>query len=117
MSVIQKKVILGLHPGITFFLSLIEIYGGHIMKMLEELWCGNIEPTEYDTSACCEYKELLQQITRNEDALLKNMTNEQKQLFLKYTDNVRGLQTISEYSLFQHSFRLGANPILEIIEK
>ena len=91
--------------------------GGHNVKLLEELWYGNIEPTEYDTSSCSEYKELLQQITRNEEALLKNMTNEHKQLFLKYTDSVRELQTISEYLLFQHSFRLGANLILVIIEK
>ncbi len=29
------------------------------MKILEEFWYGNIEPTEYDTSPCKEYKELL----------------------------------------------------------
>ena len=87
------------------------------MKLLEELWYGNIEPTEYDTASCREYKELLQQIAHNEEALLKNMTNEHKQLFSKYTDSVRELQTISEYLLFQHSFRLGANLILVIIEK
>ena len=40
------------------------------MKLLEELWYGNIEPTEYDTSSCREYKELLQQIARKEDTLL-----------------------------------------------
>ena len=29
------------------------------MKILEEFWYGNIEPTEYDTSSCKEYKKLL----------------------------------------------------------
>ena len=87
------------------------------MKLLEELWYGNIEPTEYDTSTCKEYKELLQEITRNEEILLKNMTNEQKQIFFKYTDSVRQHQTTSECLLFQYSFRLGANLMLEIIEK
>lgn len=28
------------------------------MKILEEFWYGNIEPTDYDTSSCKEYKEL-----------------------------------------------------------
>ena len=28
------------------------------MRILEEFWCGNIEPTEYDTSSCKEYKKL-----------------------------------------------------------
>lgn len=27
------------------------------MRLLEEFWYGNIEPTEYDTNACKEYKE------------------------------------------------------------
>ena len=27
------------------------------MKILEEFWYGNIEPTEYDTSSCKEYKK------------------------------------------------------------
>lgn len=26
------------------------------MKILEEFWYGNIEPTEYDTSSCKEIK-------------------------------------------------------------
>lgn len=26
------------------------------MKILEEFWYGNIEPTDYDTSSCKEYE-------------------------------------------------------------
>ena len=33
------------------------------MRILEEFWYGNIEPTEYDTIACKEYKEVLRLIT------------------------------------------------------
>ena len=32
------------------------------MRILEEFWYGNIEPTEYDTSSCKEYKKLLELI-------------------------------------------------------
>ena len=39
------------------------------MRILEEFWYGNIEPTEYDTIACKEYKEVLRLITRNEEKL------------------------------------------------
>ena len=39
------------------------------MRLLEEFWYGNIEPTEYDTNACKEYKEVLHLITRNEEKL------------------------------------------------
>lgn len=35
------------------------------MRLLEEFWYGNIEPTEYDTNSCKEYKEVLRLITRD----------------------------------------------------
>ena len=56
------------------------------MRILEEFWYGNIEPTEYDTNTCKEYKEALRLITRNEEKLLATMTDEQKDLFSRYTD-------------------------------
>lgn len=58
------------------------------MRILEEFWYGNIEPAEYDTTACREYNEVLRLITRNEERLLATMTDEQKELFSRYTDAV-----------------------------
>ena len=58
------------------------------MRILEDLWYGNIEPTEYDTSPCAEYKEALQLISRNEEKLQATMTDAQKELFSRYTDCV-----------------------------
>ena len=65
------------------------------MRLLEEFWYGNIEPTEYDTNACKEYKEVLRLITRNEEKLQATMTDEQKELFSRYTDAVREYQCTS----------------------
>ena len=59
------------------------------MKLLEEFWYGNIEPTEYNTSSCKVYKKLLELICRNEEKLQATMTDEQKELFSRYTDSVR----------------------------
>lgn len=87
------------------------------MRILEEFWYGNIEPTEYDTATCKEYKEMLQLITRNEDKLLATMTDEQKELFSRYTDSVREFQTTAECLLFQNSFKLGAKMMLEVMEE
>ena len=63
--------------------------GGCSMRILEEFWYGNIEPTEYGTSACKEYKKLLELICRNEEKLQATMTDKQKELFFRYTDAVR----------------------------
>lgn len=87
------------------------------MRILEELWYGNIEPMEYGSFSNEEYKELLRLITKNEEKLQATFSDEQKELFSKYTDCVQEFQTISESLLFQNSFRLGARMILEIMEE
>lgn len=86
------------------------------MRILEELWYGNIEPTEYDTIARKEYKEVLRLITRNEEKLLATMTDEQKELFSRYTDAVQEYQTMAECLLFQSSFKLGAKMMVEVMD-
>ncbi len=85
------------------------------MRILEEFWYGNIEPTEYDTSSCKEYKKLQELICSNEEKLRTTMTDEQKELFEKYTDCVRELQTITDCLSFQNSFKLGARMMAEVM--
>lgn len=87
------------------------------MKLLEELWYGNLEPFEYDASGGKEYKETIRLISRNEDKLLATMTDEQKELFSRYTDCVREFQAMAESLLFQNSFRLGARIMLEVMQE
>lgn len=85
------------------------------MNILEELWYGNIEPAEYDTSPSKEYKQMLQLISRNEDKLMATMTDAQKELFTKYADCVREYQVMAECMLFQNSFRMGAKMMLDVL--
>ena len=70
------------------------------MNILEEFWYGNIEPTEYDTLPCAEYKEALQRISRNEEKLQATMTDAQKELFSRYADSVGEFQDMAECLLF-----------------
>jgi hypothetical protein len=44
------------------------------MNILEELWYGNLYPSEYGTSTDTEYKEFLYLISRNEDKLIATLT-------------------------------------------
>ena len=87
------------------------------MRILEEFWYGNIESTEYDAPSCKGYKKLLELICRNEEKLRATMTDEQEELFEKYTDCVRDHQTITDCLLLQNYFRLGARMLLEIMEE
>ena len=65
------------------------------MRLLEELWYGNIEPTEYDTSSK-EYKKLLEWICRNEDKLKATMTDEQKALIAAFEQHFPKSRLIEE---------------------
>ena len=87
------------------------------MNILEEFWYGNLDPAEYDARPSEEYKELIRLISRNEEKLLATMTDEQKDLFSRYTDCVREFQAMAECLLFQNSFRLGARMMLEVMEE
>ena len=85
------------------------------MRILEEFWYGNIEPTEYDTSSK-EYKKLQELICRNEEKLNATMTDKQKERFQKYSDCVREYQTITDCPIFRNGFKLGARMMLEVME-
>ena len=66
------------------------------MRILEEFWYRNIDPTDYDTSSSTEYKKLLELICRNEEKLQATMTDEQKELFSRYTDAVHEHQMTTD---------------------
>lgn len=85
------------------------------MRILEEFWYGNIEPMDYDTSSCKEYKKLLELICKNEEKLQATFTDEQKELFSRYVDCVREFQIMADCLLFQHSFKLGARMMVEVM--
>ena len=87
------------------------------MKILEEFWYGNIDPTEYDTEFCKEYKKLLERLCREEKKLRATMTEEQKELFDQYAEQLREFQATADCLLFQSSFKLGAQMILEVMER
>ncbi len=83
------------------------------MSILEELWYGNVAPSDYDTAPC---QEALMLVCRNEEKLKVSMTDAQKELFVRYLDSVHELQALTECILFQNSFRLGAKMMMEITE-
>lgn len=85
------------------------------MNVLEEFCYGNLDPAEYDACPDEEYKELIRLISRNEEKLLETMTEEQRDIFSRYSDCVREHQALAESLLFQNSFRLGARIMLEIL--
>ena len=61
-------------------------------------------------------KSLRAYISKNEEKLLATMTDEQKELFSRYTNAVQEYQTMAECLLFQSSFKLGAKMMVEVMD-
>lgn len=87
------------------------------MSILEDLWCDNIRPSEYDVSSCSKYAAALERINQVEGKLRDTLSDEQKELFARYTESVQDFHALADYLLFQSSFKLGAKIMLEVIMK
>ncbi len=60
---------------------------------------------------------MVELICWNEEKLQATMTDEQKELFEKYTDCVCEHQMTTDYLIFQNGFKLGTRTMLEVTEE
>ena len=84
------------------------------MDILEELWYGNITPTEYsriDNNA--NYKEALNLVTQQQERLKATLTDEQKVLLEKLLTANEEFSIIIELDCFKVGFKLGARLTIE----
>lgn len=84
-------------------------------KILEELWYGNIFPSENTHKLSCEEKDLMKYIADHHDSLQATLTNEQKELLKKFDDCYSELASITEKEIFVYAFRLGARIAIEVM--
>lgn len=85
------------------------------MDILEDLYYGNLFPREKLSKLDDETKELLRLLNRNEEKLIANLSNEQKETFEKYKDCNQEISEICERNAFLNGFRLGARIIIEVV--
>ena len=86
------------------------------MSILEELYNGNINPSEKFLKASGGYKKINQELNKHIDELMLHLNDEEKQLFQKIEDNIYQLNYISEKECFIEGFCLGAQIMREILE-
>jgi hypothetical protein len=55
-------------------------------NIIEELYYGNINPTDWDIDKGGNYSHLLHLLTQNEDDLLQTLTRAQQEIFEKFRD-------------------------------
>ena len=75
---------------------------------IEEFYYGNIEPQESITEMKVEIKKKLDALSQTEEQLTSKLTEEEKDLFLKYASQSGEFLCVSNADSFIAGFRLGA---------
>ena len=86
------------------------------MKILEDLYYGNIIPQEKTFIDDSRYDTLLNYVQRHENTLLSEMTETQKETFEKYHDCKEEMQSIGEVNAFISGFKLAMRIMIEVMD-
>lgn len=83
------------------------------MKILEELYYGNISGGERTAEDREDISDLLSMLEKNRHLLLAGMTDEQKDRFQKFCDCLDERRTLEDCQSFLAGFRLGVRMMAE----
>lgn len=82
-------------------------------SIIEELYYGNINPSDRDIIRGGTYSHILNLLTRNEDELVQTLTQAQKETFDKFKDCASELGDENEMTSFVLGFKLGMRLTVE----
>ena len=83
------------------------------MKLINELWYGNVAPFEQCTRGDKQMKELLTLMARNRDELGEGLTEKQKETLEKFEEALNEMHGIAERDAFSYGLRLGIRLMAE----
>jgi len=86
------------------------------MKILEEFWYGNIQPTDRDIVPNSRVDKLLKLVVKNEERFNELLSEEDRAVFQRFRDSQNELSSVNECESFVLGFRLGARFMLEVME-
>ena len=85
------------------------------MRMIEELFYGNICPCEKSLTRGSEYSHLLNLAVKNEKKFSEVLSPQQKKMFEKVKECMTDMNNILEKEAFIDGFRLGVKLIVEAV--
>ena len=86
------------------------------MKVLEEFWYGNINPMERPFQQQRKFDKVFRLLTKNEEELLKNLNEQEKELFNKVKVCYDEMIQITECQTFIKGFKLGTRITMACFE-
>ena len=85
------------------------------MRMIEDLFYGNICPCEKHLTRGSEYSHLLELTVKNEENLSVLLSPQQKDVFEKLKECMTDMNNILEKEAFIDGFRLGLKLMVESV--
>ena len=83
------------------------------MSILQELWYGNINPSE-DKEVSDDEKELVELMARHQECLTSKLKNKELDEYKKYVECVDEYTSLVECQAFEIGFKLAARLLSEL---
>ena len=85
------------------------------MRIIEDLWHGNIAPNERFFEKDSEYAAALHEVLQHSKDLQNRLNDEDVEILEKLTESMNEMCGIGERDAFVHGFTLGAKIIIEVM--
>ena len=86
------------------------------MHILEEFWYGNINPMERPFQRQRKFDKTFRLLTKNEEKLLENLNEQEKEVFDKLKACYDEMMQITECQTFIKGFKLGVRFVIACFE-
>ena len=85
------------------------------MLILEDLYLGDIRPSERSFKRNSQYANALDELVKAGDVLADSLTEKQKELFEDYMTAQREVNVLTDCETFIYSFRLAVKIMIDVL--
>ena len=85
------------------------------MQILEDLYVGDVRPSERYFQKNSQYAEALNELVKVGDMLTDKLNEEEKELFEKFMDVQREVTVLTDCETFCFAFKLGAKIMMDVL--
>lgn len=85
------------------------------MQVLEDLYVGEIRPSERSFKKNSQYARALNEVVRAGDALADTLSEGQKAQFEEYMSAQREVTVLTDCETFCYAFKLGARIMMDVL--
>ena len=85
------------------------------MLILEDLYLGDVRPSERSFKRNSQYAKALDEVVRAGDALSDTLTEKQKEMFEDYMIAQREINVLTDCETFTYAFRLAAKIMIDVL--